>query len=299
MHLNGQWDKIIIGVYSTPTSMLAIEYLRFRNQPFYIEADGGIIHKDSVLKYKIKHHFISSASGWLSSGNRTTDYLVHYGADREKCYFFPFSSLTKQDLENGISMARHDKKSLKNAVGIKEEKMLLTVGKFTYDRKYGIRKGYHALMRAAEKLSGKIGIYIVGDEPTEEFLEWKKQKKLNHVHFIGFKTKEELKTYYAAADIFILMTRYDIWGLVINEAMSFGLPVITTNQCIAGLELIKDDSNGYIVPVDDDMALVEKVNGIINDEEILKKFGETSLNIIQDYSIENMAEEHINILSLC
>lgn len=53
-----------------------------------------------------------------------------------------------------------------------------------------------------------------------------------------------------AADIFVHPTREDIWGLVVNEAMAKGLPVITTDRCVAGLELIKNESVGRIVPVE-------------------------------------------------
>lgn len=296
--LKWHWDKIIIGRYSSPTSILAIEYMRLKKQKFYIEADGGIIHQDNILKYRLKRHFISAASGWLSSGEKTTEYLVHYGAQRDKCYLYPFTSLKRLDLECADQMQKKDKRFYKNAIEVTEKKMILSVGSFNYDKKYGIRKGYHALMRAAEKIYGDIGIYIVGDEPTEEFLEWKRKKQLSHVHFIGFKSKDELKAYYAAADLFVLMTKYDIWGLVINEAMAFGLPVITTDKCVAGLELIKENANGYIVPVDDDNALALKAMSMINDEEMLENFGKKSREMIQRYSIENMAEEHINILRL-
>lgn len=296
--LKQNWDKIIIGRYSSPTSMMAIEYMRLKKQKFYIEADGGIINKDNILKYRIKHHLISSASGWLSSGENTTEYLVHYGADRNQCFLYPFTSLKNSDLENADLMRKKGKSFYKNIIMAKEKKMLLSVGSFNYDKNYGIRKGYHALMRAAERMCDDIGVYIVGDEPTEEFCEWKKKKNLNHVHFIGFKSKEELKEYYAAADLFVLMTRYDIWGLVINEAMSFGLPIITTDKCVAGLELVEENTNGYIVPVDDDKALAEKAMSLIKDEERTKRFGEKSHEIIQRYSIENMAEEHVSILGI-
>lgn len=294
--LKRHWDKIIIGVYASPTSMLAIEYMKWKGQKFYIEADGGIIQKDNSLKYRLKHHLISSASGWLSSGERTTDYLVHYGADRARCHLYPFTSLTKTDLGHADWMGETDKKHYKEAIGVKEEKMLLTVGRFSHGNWH--RKGYDTLMRTAEKLNSNVGIYIVGDNPTGEFLEWKERNGLEHVHFVGFKTKEELRTYYAAADLFVLMTRYDIWGLVINEAMSFRLPIITTDKCVAGLELVKDGVNGYIVPVDDDGALAERVMSIIDDEGMLRYFGGKSREMIQRYSIEDMAEEHAKILEL-
>lgn len=99
------FDQIIVGGYSTPTAMLAIEYMRLHKIPFWIEADGGLISQDSALKYKVKRHFISAASGWFSSGKMTTEYLVHYGADESKVYVYPFTSLREQDiLERNLTM---------------------------------------------------------------------------------------------------------------------------------------------------------------------------------------------------
>ena len=76
---------------------------------------------------------------------------------------------------------------------------------------------------------------IVGDEPTQEFIEMKNNMKLDNIVFVGFKTKKELKDYYIAADVFCLQTRGDVWGLVVNEAMAYGLPIITTDKCVAGM----------------------------------------------------------------
>lgn len=92
------FDHIILGGYSTPTAMLAIEYMRMKHIPFWMEADGGLISNDNRLKYKIKRHFISAASGWFSSGKMTTEYLTHYGADKSKVHVYPFTSLKAADI---------------------------------------------------------------------------------------------------------------------------------------------------------------------------------------------------------
>ena len=63
------------------------------------------------------------------------------------------------------------------------------------------------------------------------------------MHFIAFQEKEMLEKYYIAADVFILLTRGDVWGLSINEAMANALPVITTDRCIAGIELVEQNGN--------------------------------------------------------
>lgn len=167
-----------------------------------------------------------------------------------------------------------------------EEKIILSVGQFIF------RKGYDILLQASKDLDKSIGIYIVGGEPTDEYKSLREELGLQNVHFIGFQSQEGLKDYYRAADIFVLPTREDIWGLVINEAMSYGLPIITTYSCIAGTELVVDNQNGYLVPAEDKIELAKKIGNIIKDESLLKKMSDESLKTISKYTIENMAEIH-------
>ena len=119
---------------------------------------------------------------------------------------------------------------------------------------------------------------------------------LDNVEFVGFKTKNELKEYYQASDIFCSQTRGDVWGLVINEAMAMGLPVITTDKCVAGLELVHSGQNGFIVSVEDYKSLSHCIKKIGDNEELINRMSEKSRNIIKTYTVENMAYVHSCIL---
>ena len=158
------------------------------------------------------------------------------------------------------------------------------------------RKGFDVLLRAWAQEPKEDHLYIIGAQPTEEYLELKDSLGLDNVHFEGFKCKEELKEYYQAADLFILPTREDIWGLVINEAMANGLPVITTDRCVAGLELVRDGVNGYIIPVDDVDILVKRIHQIAENSELQMSMKQASLATISEWTIENMAKKHIEVL---
>ena len=69
------------------------------------------------------------------------------------------------------------------------------------------------------------------------------------------------------ADIFVHPTETDVWGLVINEAMAHGLPIITTDGCVAGLELVKNNDNGFIIPVNNiDIIITRKNKDFLNSE---------------------------------
>ena len=179
------------------------------------------------------------------------------------------------------------KADLKEELGVPEKRMVLAIGQFIH------RKGFDILMHAACSLNKDVGIYIVGGEPTEDYLQMRASLGLDNVHFVGFQKKEALSRYYRAADLFVLPTREDIWGLVINEAMAYGLPVITTDRCVAGLELVEEGVNGSIVPVEDDAALAGKMKEILSSD--LEKMGTASLEKIRAYTIENMAKAHVAI----
>jgi glycosyltransferase involved in cell wall biosynthesis len=75
--------------------------------------------------------------------------------------------------------------------------------------------------------------------------------------------------------------------------MAYGLPVITTDRCVAGLELVEDGVNGYIVPVEDEKALAQKMQIAL--ESDMEAMGAASLEKIQPYTLENMAKVHAEI----
>lgn len=135
------------------------------------------------------------------------------------------------------------------------------------------------------------GVYIVGGVPTEEYQQLKRDLNLKNVHFEGFKKSKELCDFFNVADLFVHPTREDIWGLVINEAMAYRLPIITTEKCVAGIELLQSDC---IVPVNDIMALHEKIKSILYDDEMSIRIGNENYNKIKKCTIEKMALEHYN-----
>lgn len=280
------YDAIVIGGYSSPTAILAMAYLRLRGIPFYMEVDGGLIRQERKIKYLVKKSLVCLAKQWLSTGPHTTEYLVHYGAKPEAVTEYPFTSLYEKDLLKK-TVSQEEKQSLRQELGIWEKHMILAIGQFIH------RKGFDVLMRAATAVHPDAGIYIVGGEPTGEYLQLQQELGIHNVHFLGFQKKEQLAKIYKASDLFVLPTREDIWGLVINEAMAYGLPVVTTDRCVAGLDLVEDGVNGYIVPIEEDKILAEKLNAVLSAD--MQKMGAASLEKIRPYTLEHMAKTHWEI----
>lgn len=286
--LKKPWDAIVVCGYAYPTTVLAMAYMRLHRIPFYMEVDGGLIRERSGPKFWFKRLLVSQPTYWISSGRATTDYLVHYGAKREAVFHYPFTSLWQREIPETVP-DREEKRQLRRKLGMQEEKIVLYVGRFDP------KKGMDDLLGICPALAEEAGIYFVGGEPTQEHLAFCREKALKNVHFVGFRKKEALEEYYRAADLLVLPTKSDVWGLVINEAMAQGLPVITTDQCVAGVELVKDGINGYLVPVGDDAALTAAICRTLTED--YRKMGEAALETIRPYTIENMAQAHVKIFS--
>lgn len=284
--LKEPFDHIVLCGYSFPTGVLAMAYLRSHKIPYFLEVDGGMIRQDSPLKLRVKRALVKGAAGYLSTGDSVTEYLRYYGADAEKIMWYPFSSLEAGDIWD-VPASLEEKRSLRAELGILEERVVLAVGQFIH------RKGLDVLLDAATLLDKNVGVYMVGGEPSPEFLQKREEMGLVHVHFVGFRDKKALAKYYRAADVLAMPTREDIWGLVVNEAMACGLPVVSTNRCVAALELVAEGINGCLVPAEDAVALANGLKRVFSEDA--NAMGRASLERIQPYTVENMAKTHAEL----
>ena len=286
--LKKPWDEIIFGGYVYPTMLYAMRWLKRHRRPYSIEIDGGLLGPEKALRRKIKTLVISSADKWYSSGPVSDKYLLHYGAGKERILHYPFSSVKQEDCIDEALLDPREKERLREQLGMEEQRILISVGQFIH------RKGFDLLLEAARSLPKSLGIYIIGGEPPESYRKMAAEYKLTNVHFVSFMQKQALLKYYRAADLFVLPTREDIWGLVINEAMACGLPVVTTDRCVAGMEMIEEGKNGFIVKANDAAALQQGIAKAL--QANLLELGRESLKTAKRYTIEKMAEAHERFL---
>ena len=282
------YDFVVVTNYAYLTEMLALIYIKFRKIPYLLEVDGGLIREESKIKHLFKKFLISNAPGYISPSESTDEFLIHYGADSKKIYRYNFTSLRNKDILDH-PVEKDEKLAIRRKLNIREDKIILSVGQFIH------RKGFDVLIDSAKNLSADYGIYIIGGSPIKEYIDLINKYNLKNIHFIGFLNKDELANYYLASDLFAFPTREDIWGLVINEAMAKGLPVITTDKCVAGLELIENNINGFIVPIEDADALCSKIKLITENIDLREKMQENTLEKISQYTIENMTNRHLEI----
>ena len=149
------------------------------------------------------------------------------------------------------------------------------------------------LLAAGPSLDGNVGVYCIGGEPTQAYLDLCQEKGLDNVHFVGFQKKEALANYYMAADLLVLPTQSDVWGLVINEAMACGLPVLTTPYAGAR-ELIKEGETGYLFDVQNPQQTRKALKRM--SESDYREMGRKARRLIEDYSNEKVMRKTAEIL---
>ncbi len=107
----------------------------------------------------------------------------------------------------------------------------------------------------------------------------------------GFLNQNELPLAYTAADVFVLPSAYnETWGLVINEAMNFGLPVVVSDRVGCSRDLVREGWNGFSFAHQDENQLANLLLKLVGDPAMRLDFGRNSSSLIADYSIESCAK---------
>lgn len=268
------FDIVVFTNYVSPATMRAISYAKKHEIPFVMEYDGGYMKKDNVLLKAVKKYLISKAKAHLTTSDVHRQYLISLGIDRSRIYKYPFTSVKSDEI------ATEPKE--------KFTKTVLTVSRFIEG------KGIPELLNAIPMVKQDAEYVIVGGNATDEYIELRKKLGLEKkVRFEGFKTKNELKEFYKNADFLVFPTLGDVWGLVVNEAMAEGLPVISTDMCGAAGEMIEEGKNGFVVPAGNPAKLAEKIEEMLECENT--EMSKNAIQTAKQYTIEQMAMRNAEI----
>ena len=284
-------DILILDGYGFASQVMLILFLKLVRKKYILSVDGGFIQQnESILKRVLKRVLISNAAGYFSSSENTDKYLIYYGANRQKIMRHYLSSLYNEDIRHEEYNSIREQKYMRK-YGVKSSNIIIGIGRFIYS------KGFDVLLKSSEYIESDADIVIIGGEITDEYRSIMKQlSKADKIHIIPYCQKDMLLKLMDDSTIFVLPTRYDVWGLVINEAMARGLPVITTDMCGAGISLLENGKNGFIIKPNDEKELAEKINYLLNHKNILAQIYENNISKISEYTYKKIVQSDINHL---
>ena len=282
---HNHYDLIIMNGYSQFAEMKAISYLIKHNIPYTLYINGGLIRKkESFFRRKLKTKYVSHAENYLSPDENSNKFLVHYGADKSLIYNYPYSTIYDKEVLPSC-YDQEAKLEMRETSSAHEEKIFVSCGQLIK------RKNYLELIKKWREVNPNYGLYIIGEGKQKKFLQrYIDENRIHNVHLLGYLKRNELFNFYHLADGFIFPSDEDIYGHVINEAMSQGLPVISTPNVNASKKLIKDGYNGYIISSLDNDELLKAIDNVIN-----LKLGNNAIKTAYENTIEKMVDAHLEI----
>ena len=144
------------------------------------------------------------------------------------------------------------------------------------------------LLKAFARLrtSQDCALLVVGDGPLRPEMErLVARERIPDVVLAGFQDQRRLGRAYAASDIFVLPSEsHETWGIVVNEAMNFALPVVVTDKVGSGADLVRSGENGFVVPASEMDALIASLEQLITAPELRLEMGKRSLRRITDWN---------------
>jgi len=286
-------DVVITSGYDSLAYWQAFLYCKIFKKKFILWNETTLLSVGSIrgLKGLLKKIIIKGANKYIVSGMKAKEYITHLGAKYKDVYI----SLDTVD----VSYFREKVIKYQNKHDFFSEKekypkiIILYIGQLIK------RKGISQVLKALNILGDPdIDFIIVGSGPEEKNLKiFCKENKLQNVFFKGFQQQEMLPKYYALADIFILPSFEEVWGLVVNEALASGLYVLSSKFAGASYDLIKEGWNGEIFDpnkVEEIVELIKRVKE--NIKNIRERRDDISQYACKEFSIEQSAEEFLKAI---
>lgn len=248
-------DIVVIPGWSDPAALVALSWSCEHNIPVIMFSDSTSADaKRYFWREQIKRRIISLADAMLVAGKRHVEYATSLGMPVENIqtgYDVVDNAYFKSRSEDALHQAR----TLRIKYNLPEH-YFLVVSRFV--EKKNLLRLLEAYADYRQKSgSGVRSLVLAGSGPLQDRIENKiKELSLEDaVHLAGFVQYDDLPVFYALAGAFILASTVDQWGLVVNEAMASGLPVLVSERCGCAPDLVEHGSNGFVFDPFDISAL--------------------------------------------
>ena len=293
--IKNKYNLIAIGGYTQPAAWEALFLSKVLKTKLLLFGESTLKDKrsGSYLYEKLKRFLVKRCNGFIPAGKAAAEYFKYLGAPPDRIFIAHFCC--DYDFFNREYLKlRQFKEEIKRKKGYPSVTILYS-GRFVW------YKGISFLLEAYSRLRKErddIGLVLLGDGPERrKYQDYVRSNNVKSVFFEGFVQQEELPVYYTSADIFVLPSLSDPWGIVINEAMAFGLPVISTDVAGVTYDLVKDGVNGFVVKAGNSSELYNALKKLCESPELRKKMGKKSLELVKEYTPENWAKSFINAVN--
>ena len=235
---------IVCGGYNYLASWQALRWARKNHVPFLLwcESTANDQRAGHRLTESFKKSFFDRCAGCIVPGKSAREYARQMGVSADNIYQAP-NAVDNQLFADRAEHARRNSATVRARLNL-PSRYFLFAGRLVKSK--GVLELWEAYGSLREDLRSRIGLVFAGDGPLRSELQSiARSISPGSLTFAGFVHRDELASYYALADCLVFPTHSDPWGLVVNEAMACGLPVICGQSAGCAADLVK--SNGRIV----------------------------------------------------
>jgi len=241
-------------------------------------------------KEQIKQCFLKHFNLFLAPGVKTKQYLESMKVDSNQII------TTGYCVDNNYFIEQYEKyfdqkQNLLSRLGIRTNNNFIFIGRFTKE------KNILTLIDSFSRLkNNNWGLILLGDGPQKSDAQsyiLEKQVK-DSIFLPGFIQQKDIVKYFAVADVFILPSLSEPWGLVVNEAMLCKLPVVVSTYCGCQPELVKEGINGFSFNPHNATELTKIMQGFIDNKHDIASMGAAGFKLISQHTPENVAQKIVN-----
>ncbi|WP_137157866.1 glycosyltransferase [Rhizobium sp. FKL33] len=280
-------DIIALAGFERPEYWIQLLILKARRKKVVFFCDSTIYdNEQTLLKGLAKRFFFRLADAVFCYGVRAKEYLMHYGMPARKIRFRRQAAALPRNYDPATVVAAR----IAQDPG---EVRLLYVGRLA------LEKRVDTLLKAFKnflQLHGSGRLVIVGKGPEEQELQQLAEEMaiIGNVDFVGGKSGDALWAEYLAASALVLPSQSEPWGLVVNEALAYGCPVIVSQRCGCVPELVIEGKTGYAFECDNVDDLLKGILAVQAMRDGTSNLAETCIDHIASFSPSEAAREIYN-----
>ena len=274
-------DVLITSGYDSIAYWEAFLYSKLYNKKFILWNGSTLLSskENTGIIAQFKKFIIKHSDRYITYGSKSKEYLENYNAK-------------KRDINVGLNTVNIDYfyfkvEKYRNTNLYLQERAKYPKIIFLFVGQFIERKGIKELIDVAEKINNKdVGFIIVGDGPLKKNLErFVKKHNLKNIYFTGFIQKNNLYKYYSMADVLVVPSKEEVWGLVVNEGLASGNYIIASDQVGSVYDVIKDNRFGKIYSYDErSNGLKKSLDFCINNIKNIRK----NRNLRSEYARNNL-----------
>jgi glycosyltransferase involved in cell wall biosynthesis len=281
--VNAAPDVILCGGYNYFASWQALFWARIHQIPFFLWSESNLqdLRRGHAAVEFLKTKFLSKCSGFVVPGRSAREYLRVHNVNQDAIFTAP-NAVDNELFAAAAATARQNASSNRGSLAL-PGRYFLFVGRLV--REKGVFELLSAYAKLEESMRQQIGLVFVGDGSARRRLEEQAASiSPGAIRFAGYAQRERLAAFYALAEILILPTYTDTWGLVVNEAMACGLPVILSRSAGCAVDLVREAWNGSLVSPRDVWSLTSAMRILANQPDLRSSMGAHSEQLVSHYS---------------